>query len=211
MSKGVFISFEGGEGTGKSTQIKKLASYLKEKGQDVLITREPGGTPEAEEIRALLLKGSIEKWDAMTEALLMLASRRDHVEKLIKPSLQEGKWVLCDRFSDSSWVYQGWAGNVGIETIEALHALALGNFYPDFTLVLDFPLTEGLRRSHSRQNVETRFEEKGLSFHEKIASGYKTLLQRFPQRCHEVSAVGTEQEVFERILSTLRSFPRFSL
>lgn len=209
MIKGVFLTFEGGEGTGKSTQIKKLASYLEDKGQDVLITREPGGTPEAEEIRALLLKGAIEKWDAMTEALLMLASRRDHVEKLIKPALQQGKWILCDRFSDSSWVYQGWAGDVGTETIEALHALTLGDFYPDFTFVLDFPLEEGLRRSHGRQNIETRFEEKGLSFHEKIGSGYKALLKRFPQRCHEVSAMGTEQEVFERILLVLRDFPRF--
>lgn len=210
MNKGIFLTFEGGEGTGKSTQIRLLAEYLKEKGKDVVTTREPGGTPEAEEIRPLIVKGFVEKWDTMTETLLILAARRNHVEKLIKPSLQEGKWVLCDRFRDSSWVYQGWAGGLGIDIIEKLHYLALGDFYPDITLVLDLPLEEGLKRAHQRHTSENRFEEKGILFHKKLYEGYEALLKYFPDRCHKVSALGSKEDVLKRIISTLHSVKNIS-
>lgn len=200
IQKGVFISFEGGEGTGKSTQIRRFTEFLKKKGIDVVVTREPGGTLGAEEIRYLLLQGSPDRWGAMTEALLMFAARKDHVDRLISPSLSQGKWVLCDRFTDSSWVYQGYVGGVGEQKIERLQEIVLDGIEPDLTFILDLPPKIGLDRTQDRKSVEDRFENKGESFHQKVHEGYHKLFEKNKGRCILISALGEEQEVFDRIL-----------
>ncbi|MBS0185149.1 MAG: dTMP kinase [Proteobacteria bacterium] len=203
-SQGLFLTFEGGEGTGKSTQIRKVADWLKEQGVPVVITREPGGTPGAEEIRNLLVQGNPERWDAMTEALLLFAARRDHVEFFIKPYLKQGAWVLCDRFTDSSWVYQGFAGNLGVEKIEDLTKTVLNNFKPFLTLILDLPPDVGLARAHARSTKENRFEKKSLVFHERLQEGYRLLAQQNSDRCVLVSGLGSENDVFERLIDVLK-------
>ncbi len=188
MRKGAFISLEGGEGAGKSTQIERLRRRLEARGAQVISTREPGGTPEAERIRTLLVTGDAERWDALTEALLNYAARRNLVENLIKPSLESGSWVLCDRFFDSTTAYQGLAGDAGPENIKALRQLVLGDFSPDLTLVLDLPAEEGLRRAGGRPNgqeraPEDRYEKKGLEFHERIRAAFREIAEAEPQRC----------------------------
>lgn len=208
MGRGAFISLEGGEGAGKSSQIERLSRRLEARGVQVLTTREPGGTPEAERIRKLLVTGDTELWDALTEALLIYAARRNHVENLIKPALESGSWVLCDRFFDSTLVYQGIAGKAGPSNIEALRHLALGDFAPDLTLVLDLQAEEGLRRAGRRlggENVvpEDRFEKKGLEFHERIRAAYKEIIENEPQRCVLIdgskSADAVETEIWAAV------------
>ena len=147
---GLFISFEGGEGSGKTTQIRRLEEWFRHQGRDVVVTREPGGSPGAEEIRNLLLTGDPGRWDAVTEAFLMFASRRDHVERTIRPALADGKVVLCDRFADSSVAYQGYGHGLGAEYIRNLWALAIGDFKPDLTLIFDLPIEVGLGRAGAR-------------------------------------------------------------
>lgn len=202
--KGVFLTFEGGEGAGKSTQIQKVSEWLKNQNIPVVTTREPGGTLGAEEIRKLLVQGNPERWDAMTEALLLFAARRDHVEFFIKPHLKEGTWVLSDRFTDSSWVYQGFVGELGVEKIEALIQMVLNNFKPHITFILDLLPNIGLMRACARETKENRFEKKGLLFHQRLQEGYHLLVQKNPERCFLVSGLGSEEEVFERILTILK-------
>jgi len=208
-SQGLFLTFEGGEGTGKSTQIRRVADWLKAQDVSVVITREPGGTPGAEEIRNLLVQGNPERWDSMTEALLLFAARRDHVEFFIKPHLRQGTWVLCDRFTDSSWVYQGFAGNLGVEKIEDLTKTVLGKFKPFLTLILDLPPDIGLERAHARSTKENRFEKKGLIFHQRLQEGYRLLAERNSERRVLVSGLGSEEDVFERLIKVLKkNIPR---
>ena len=204
--KGLFLTFEGGEGSGKSTQIKKTAQWLSELGLPIVTTREPGGTPGAEEVRKLLVEGAPERWDSMTEALLLFAGRRNHLKEFILPYLQEGTWVLCDRFTDSSWVYQGYAGGIGGENIEALARIALGDFKPNYTLILDLPPEVGLQRAHSRLDTEDRFEKKGTAFHLALYEGYHQLAKNNPERCFLISALGSEDEVFKRIVTFLKTY-----
>lgn len=203
MGRGNFITFEGGDGTGKSTQIGHLNARLKDKGLRTVTTREPGGSPGAEQIRELLLTGETSRWDEMSEALLFSAARRNHVETLIKPSLKAGNWVLCDRFYDSTMAYQGIAGGMGSDLIKSLNQHAIGDFEPDLTLVLDMPYEEGLKRSGNRtagdQKPEDRFERKGEEFHGKLRLAFLEIAALNPARCQIIDATGNEQEVALRI------------
>ncbi len=188
MTHGVFITLEGCEGSGKSTQIRKLVEGLRESGIDVVKTREPGGTPSAELIRQLVVSGDVDRWDAISELLMMCAARNEHVQQLIKPALQAGKWVVCDRFIDSTVAYQGYAGNVNLKVIEALNALVLHDLKPDVTFMLDLPPEEGLERTLRRSNAENRFESKGLEFHQKLYEGFKTIAEQESERCVIIDA-----------------------
>ena len=181
---GLFITFEGVEGSGKSTQIQRLADRIKSKDAnlDLLVTREPGGTDSAESIRQLLVTGRADKWRAATEAMLMSASRHEHVEHVIRPAIESGAIVVCDRFYDSTRVYQGIVGGVPEPDIEALNRLACGNLVPDLTILLDMDVDEGLRRADGRETAETRFESKGVEFHRKVRSGFLELAARHSGR-----------------------------
>ncbi len=179
--RGRLITFEGGEGVGKSTQIKALAATLAAAGVDVVTTREPGGTPGAEAIRALVTEGSADRWSPLTETLLFLAARQDHVERLIQPALAEGRWVLCDRFIDSTRVYQGIAGTLGLELIDRLHRTIFEEIRPDLTLLLDMPVEAGLARRQAA-GEGNRFEQKVMDFHHAVRNGFFELASSEPER-----------------------------
>ncbi|RCK36247.1 thymidylate kinase [Thalassospira profundimaris] len=207
---GLFISFEGGEGSGKSTQIRRLEEWFRNQGRDIVVTREPGGSSGAEEIRTLLLTGDPGRWDAVTEALLMFASRRDHVERTIRPALADGKVVLCDRFADSSVAYQGYGHGLGPDYIRNLWELAIDGFKPDLTLMFDLPVEVGLARAGARfANVsaaEDRFERMGLEFHQRLRNGFREIADAEPQRCRIIDADGDIETVSERVISTVEAF-----
>lgn len=188
------ITFEGGEGAGKTTQIERLAADLRRAGIDVITTREPGGTPGAEAIRQLLVTGATERWSPLTEALLHLAARHDHVTRRIAPALAAGRVVVCDRFADSTRVYQGLAGAVGLDVIDRLHQIAFGSLEPDLTLVLDLPVEQGLSRRRTSAG-EDRYERMGTTFHERVRQGFLEVAQRAPERCVVIDARGTIDEV----------------
>ena len=174
MIKPRFISFEGGEGSGKSTQIKLIAKRLAKYGE-VITTREPGGTTEAEIIRNLLVKGKKNKWSGIVETLLLYAARKDHIDKIIDPSLKKNKWVLCDRFKESTLVYQGYAKNVDIDLIKKLDKIITNNLTPGLTFILDIDPIIGLKRSKRKSNNETRYENMSLGFHNKIRKAFRTI------------------------------------
>ncbi|MBI3676184.1 MAG: dTMP kinase [Proteobacteria bacterium] len=183
MAGAKFITLEGGEGAGKSTQLRLLVAALQAKSIACVQTREPGGSPGGEEIRELLVKGEPGRWDALTEALLMFAARTDHVARTIKPALDAGKWVVCDRFTDSTYAYQGAGRGLGKERIAAMEAATLGGLKPDLTLVLDLPAEMGLKRTLSRPGSDTRFEKFDLGFHEKLRTAFLEIAKREPSRC----------------------------
>ena len=187
MTQGSFISFEGGEGAGKSTQIRRLADRLRAAGHDVVVTREPGGSPGAEAIRELLVNGSADRWSPVTETLLMYASRRDHLERVIRPALARGEVVLCDRFADSTRAYQGAGGDAPAGLIAALEDHVLNGAVPALTLILDLPAEVGLRRAEARGGA-ARFESKGLDFHQRLRAGYLEIARREPERCVVIDA-----------------------
>jgi len=197
--RGRFITFEGGEGAGKTTQARLLAERLRERGIDVVQTREPGGSPGAEEIRAIAVSGDAERWSARTETLLMYASRSDHLERKILPALEEGKWVVCDRFADSSRAYQGAGGGAPESLIEALDKHVVGDNQPNLTVVFDIPVEVGLERAFGRGLFETRFESKGLEFHQKLREGFLEVAVRHPERCVVLDATGEVEDVAERL------------
>ena len=205
-NKPKFITFEGGEGTGKSTQIQALSSYLTGAGINHIVTREPGGTPLAEAIRGLLVQGKADKMDALSEYLLFSAARHDHLEKLIKPALKNHTWVLCDRFYDSSVIYQGKGQGLDSHFMEQIYQKIAGdNFAPDLTFILDLDPQIGLRRTHLRavnaahQANEGRFEAKGLAFHQTIRQGFLDIYQQHPDRCVLIDAAQSPEEVFQAI------------
>ena len=177
-----FISFEGIDGSGKSTQARALADHLRARGRDVILTREPGGSPGAEEIRALVLTGDPDRWSAETEILLFTASRRDHLEKTILPGLGQGKTVISDRFADSTRVYQGATRGDLRHMVDNLHALMIG-VEPDLTFIVDMDPGIALRRGLARQSGEDRFEDMGLAFQQTLRAGFLALAQTFPDRC----------------------------
>jgi dTMP kinase len=200
---GRFIAFEGGEGAGKTTQIALLEQSLYEKGIRSLITREPGGTAGGEDIRSLLKKGEQSRWDGLSEALLLYAARHDHAEKLIKPTIEKGLWVLCDRFSDSSFAYQGFGRSLGLERLEQLHHLALGNFFPDLTFIFDISPEESYERVLKRQkrtkNRKDRFDDMHMDFHRRIYEGYREIAEKYKDRCVLVSA-NTSIDALQKVI-----------
>jgi dTMP kinase len=201
MARGLFITFEGGEGTGKSTQVARLASRVRGAGRQVVVTREPGGSPGAEVIRGLLVTGDADRWSPLTEALLVNAARRDHIERIIGPALEAGQIVICDRFADSTRAYQGVAGGVPDQVIAALEAAVLGLLRPDVTIVLDLPVAAGLGRAASRADAEGRFEAKGEAFHQRLSEAFLGIAAAEPDRCIVIDAAGAPEEVETRIWS----------
>ena len=195
---GSFITFEGGEGVGKSTQIRHLAAWLVDAGIDVVTTREPGGTEGAEAIRALVTEGAADRWSPLTETLLFLAARQDHVERLIRPALDRGQWVLCDRFIDSTRVYQGIAGTLGLDKIDALHDTIFGGLKPDLTIVLDLPPAIGLGRRRDSGEIN-RFDRMVGAFHERVRQGFLDLAKAEPARFAIIDAGPDETEVTRAI------------
>ncbi len=204
MIKGRFITFEGGEGTGKSTQVKLLASYLSQSGADVIQTREPGGSPSAEEIRALLVTGAADRWSPLAETLLFYAARVEHWRQIIEPSIARGAHVLCDRFADSTIAYQAYAGGLDRHMVEKLHRLVMTGVEPDLTIVLDLPVDEGLNRAASRRDSETRFERKGREFHEQLRQGFLDIAHRFPNRCFVIDASQSIERIHSAVLAALK-------
>jgi dTMP kinase len=205
MERGVFISLEGGEGAGKSTQIKALSNYLTANGIKNIQTREPGGTPGAEKIRDLLVRGDVSLWTPKTEALLMFAARQEHVEKTIKPALATGKWTLCDRFADSSIAYQGIGHGLGMDSIESLHQWVLGDFKPDLTLIFDLPVSLGLQRTQGHAVGENRFESMDVSFHERMRKGFLSIAKSNPDRCIVIDATKSENEVTSDVIKVIKA------
>lgn len=198
----MFISFEGIDGSGKSTQARMLADALRAEGRQVLLTREPGGSPGAEEIRRLLVEGAGERWSGETEALLFTAARRDHLERTIRPALAEGQTVITDRFADSTRVYQGAARGDLRDLVDRLHDLAIG-IWPDRTFVIDIDPDEGLRRSAARGGSEDRFESLGLDFQRRLADGFRDLARQHPGRVRLIEGRGTAEQVAARVRAAL--------
>ena len=186
---GRFITFEGGEGAGKSTQAALLAERLRAAGIDVVLTREPGGTPGAEAIRALVVEGEPDRWDATTEALLVSAARADHVARLIRPALAAGQWVVCDRFVDSTLAYQGAGKGLAAADLLETHRFATGNLWPDLTLVLDLPLAAGAERAAARGRPD-RFDRLGAEFHDRVAASFVHVAHQEPDRVRLIDAAG---------------------
>ena len=204
--RGRFITLEGGEGVGKSTQVKALAEALRERGIDVLVTREPGGSEGAEKIRELLLTGDADRWSPAAEALLFAAARADHVAKTIRPALQSGRWVISDRFVDSSLAYQGGGARLGIEEVRAVNTFAIGDFLPDRTYVLLFGkgAKDALERATARDNGATdRIGGKSLDFHYEVFLAFQRLHNEEPDRIRLVNASGTPEEVTRLLLRDL--------
>jgi dTMP kinase len=204
-----FITLEGGEGTGKSTQAKRLAAALEARGIKSIVTREPGGSPGAEEIRRLLVEGERERWDGLAETLLVFAARTDHIARTIKPALAAGKWVICDRFMDSTYVYQGVGRGLDRETIRRIESAAIGDFKPELTLILDLPVSIGLERAGARRSAESRFEKFDAAFHEKLRGAFRDIANRHADRCVLIDAMGSEDDVAALLWNTVAK--RFSL
>jgi len=198
---GIFITFEGGEGGGKSTQSKLLGEFFQSIGKSVVLTREPGGTKGAEDIRSLLVKGETDKWDHVTETLLHLAARRDHVEKIIKPALAKGEVVICDRFCDSTLAYQGYGHGLGVEYINNMQKLVIGDFRPDLTFILDIDPKAGITRAGSRGDKEDRYEKMGSGFHDRVRNGFLNIAQAEPNRCHVIDANRPIEEIHKAIVN----------
>jgi dTMP kinase len=200
--RGKFISLEGGEGVGKSTQARALHAALAERGIDCLLTREPGGSEGAEAIRALLLGGDEGRWSIRSEALLFAAARADHVEKTIRPALGQGRWVLSDRFLDSSLAYQGGAGGLGLEPVRALHQLGSDGFVPDRTLVL--MLAEGAERARARDGAGSdRIGGRPAEYHREVDKAFRIIAEQEPGRVRLVDASGEAAQVTERLLGEI--------
>ena len=201
-----FITFEGGEGSGKSTQTRLLAERLGVRGLDVLVTREPGGSPFAERVRALILDPATPPHSALSEALLFYAARADHLERTIRPALCAGRWVVCDRFSDSTRVYQGHAGTLDGKTLAALEAIAVGAAKPDLTVIVDIPVAEGLARaSQRRTGAVDPYEARTLAFHEKLREGFLKIAAAEPGRCVLIDGSLPEDDVARRVWAAVET------
>lgn len=202
-----FITLEGGEGVGKSTQLKALAEAITARGHHVITTREPGGSEGAEAIRALLMQGGEDKWSARAEALLFAAARADHVEKLIRPALARGNWVLCDRFIDSSRAYQGGAGGLSDDDVMTLHRIGSEGMLPDCTLILNMPDNEAGSRAAARDrgNVD-RFGAKNGVYHQRVAHAFSMFADAEPERIRMINAEGSVGEVTMRLIAALEDF-----
>lgn len=207
MARGRFLSVEGGEGVGKSTQISALAGAIRAKGYEVIVTREPGGTEGAEVIRQLLLGGSAARWEPRTEALLFAAARSDHVERLIKPALESGTWVISDRFLESSRAYQGGGSGLDDSELMTLHQIGSQGFLPDRTLVLELPEAEANRRAAVRDgNVSDRIGGRDSSFHAMVHDAFRQFAGQEPERIRLIDASGAPEDVTQRLVGAISDF-----
>ena len=205
MTIGRFISLEGGEGAGKSTQAKRLAEALGSRGIETLVTREPGGSEGAEAIRGLLMQGEVKRWSAHSEALLFAAARADHVEKMIRPAVGAGTWVICDRFIDSSRAYQGVAGGIDDAAVLALHAFGSRGLLPDRTFILEVPPEQGRARAEVRDGAGAdRFAARGDAFHADVAAAFRRFAEHEPDRVRLIDASGAPDTVTEALLADLK-------
>ena len=207
VMRGLFITFEGGEGSGKTTQIQQLKSWIESKLNTVnlCLTREPGGTIEAESIRALLLNGVASKWQPATEAMMMSASRHEHVIHVIKPALSRGDIVICDRFTDSTHIYQGYVGGVDNALLDGLDQLSCQGLVPDLTVLLDMDSNAGLARTIERGNAESRFESKGAAFHQKVRQGFLERAEKYPDRTVKIDAARPADAVTKDVIAAVRA------
>ena len=203
------IVIDGVDGSGKGVQTRRLLRALVDSGQEAILTREPGGSPAAEDIRALLVKGDPEKWDSMTELLLMYAARRSHLRDTIWPALELEKWVICDRYADSSRAFQGVAGNLGLDIVEQIHHLVVGDFKPELVLILDIPESIALTRARARGDSEDRFEKKGASYHARVRDAFLQIAASDPRQYRVINANQGMDEVSEDIIDVIND--RFGL
>ncbi|MEH6524915.1 MAG: dTMP kinase [Sneathiella sp.] len=200
---GKFITLEGGDGSGKSTQARMLGDYLTGQSIKNLLTREPGGAPGADEIRELILTGEPDRWDAVAETLLFYASRRNHLRLTVWPALKKGYWVLSDRFADSTMAYQGYGNQLGEDVVRKVHDFAVGDFEPDLTFIFDMPAEEGLRRTDDRLHNEDRFEKMDIAFHERLRDGFLDIAEKNKDRCVVIDAtkpIDTIQAELRRVI-----------
>lgn len=208
MSRGVFVTLEGGEGAGKSTLARHICEFLERNNIRFILTREPGGTPEAEAIRTLVVTGDKDRFDPLTEALLFNAARRHHLKNLVLPAIESGAWVVCDRFVDSTFVYQGVVQGVDLKFLETLHARACDNIFPDLTFFLDVPVDIGLYRANRRlaAQPEARFEQKGYQFHETVRRGFAQLANNYHHRYCILDGTKPEEDVLNTAIAKLQLF-----
>jgi dTMP kinase len=205
-ARGQFITFEGGEGSGKSTQIRLLAERLDAEKLRVVVTREPGGSPGAEIIRHLVLSGMGKLLGPEAETMLFAAARDDHVQTVIAPALAQGMWVLCDRFADSTRAYQGKVGQVDTRLLDGLERVTIGGLKPDLTVILDLPVETGIKRAAARRGADApdRFEAEHVDFHQKLRDAYREIAADEPQRCMLIDANGTPEEVAEKVWAAVQ-------
>jgi dTMP kinase len=213
MAKGVFITLEGGEGTGKSTQVKMLGAALSAAGIDAVMTREPGGTDQAERIRNLMIQRDAGNFDPLTEAMLMMSARREHLVNKIWPSMDQGKWVVSDRFVDSTRAFQGYGMGLDQGLIDRIYAMIAGDFQPDLTFVFDIDAEKGLSRSlkqlavtaDKNESTEDRYERMGVPFHNRLRQGFLEIAKRFPDRCVIIDAAQDIATIHGQILKTIET------
>lgn len=213
MSKGVFITLEGGEGTGKSTQVKMLGAALSAAGVDAVMTREPGGTDQAERIRNLMIQRDAGNFDPLTEAMLMMSARREHLVNKIWPSMEQGKWVVSDRFVDSTRAFQGYGMGLDQGLIDRIYSMIAGDFQPDLTFVFDIDAEKGLSRSlkqlavtaDKNESTEDRYERMGVPFHNRLRQGFLEIAKRFPGRCVIIDAAQDINAIHAQILKTIET------
>ncbi len=203
------IVIDGVDGSGKGVQTRLLHQAFLDHGLACLLTREPGGSPAAEDIRHLLVNGEPDKWDSMTELLLMYASRRSHLRDTIWPALENGSWVICDRFADSSRAFQGIAGELGLEAVEAIHQISIGDFKPDLVIILDIHQNEALARAEARGTGEDRFEKKGHDYHQQVRSAFQNIARKDSQQYSLIDASGSIESVKRKIFNVIQQ--RFGL
>ncbi len=211
MSANKMIVIEGVDGSGKGVQTRLLQQAMLDAGLACILTREPGGSAAAEDIRDLLVKGEPEKWDSMTELLLMYAARRAHLRDTIQPALAQGKWVISDRFADSSRAFQGIAGELGLETVEQLHRLSIDNFTPDLVIILDIDDQVALQRAIARGDGEDRFEKKGADYHRKVRAAFRQIANSNPELYRLIDASGSIEQVASQIFASLEDKFQLSL
>ncbi|MCH8187479.1 MAG: dTMP kinase [Proteobacteria bacterium] len=201
MSRGKFITIEGGEGAGKSTQVARLCARLRDRGLEVVATREPGGSEAALEVRRLLVEGAVDRWDPLSELLLHSAARREHLVATVRPALEAGKWVVSDRFADSTMAYQGYGHGLGRAAVESVTGLVVGETKPDLTIILDLPVEAGLARAQARKDAkgskEDRYERMPAGFHERLREGFLDIARREPERCVIVDAAPDAETIAE--------------
>lgn len=198
-----FITLEGGEGAGKSTQVGRLKEWIEARGHRCITTREPGGAPGAEMVRKLLVEGPAERWDGVTEALLHFAARREHLRTTVLPAIASGTWVVSDRFADSTMAYQGYGHGIDRAMLGALYDMTVGDFRPDLTLILDLPVDAGLARAAARRSKETRYESLPVGFHERVRAGFLEIAAADPERCVVIDASAGIDDIARSIADAL--------